>query len=77
MHEQENYTVSRPGVGDVTNGDVDYYPMDWEIVGKEDARPDGAGGETAAPAARTAPVRCGDNQPQQTDDAGGYEIVNE
>lgn len=57
MHEQENYTVSRPGVGDVTNGDVDYYPMDWEIVGKEDARPDGAGGETAAPAAQAASVQ--------------------
>lgn len=78
MPEQQDYAVSRPGAGDVTNGSVDYYPMDWEIVGKEDARPDGAGGETAAaPAARTAPARCGDNQPQQTDEAGGYEIVKE
>lgn len=36
MPEQRNIPVFRPGAGDVSNGSVDYYPMDWEIVGRED-----------------------------------------
>ena len=42
MPEQRNIPVFRPGAGDVSNGSVDYYPMDWEIVGRED-QPAGAG----------------------------------
>ena len=35
MHvpEMHEYTLSLPGAGDVTNGSVDYYDMDWEITG--------------------------------------------
>ena len=29
MPEQRNIPVFRPGAGDVSNGSVDYYPMDW------------------------------------------------
>ena len=67
MPEQQDHAVSRPGAGDVTNGSVDYYPMEWEVVRREDGQPDPGG------------VRpdCGSNRHQQTDDAGGYEIVNE
>ena len=36
MPEQRNIPVFRPGAGDVSNGSVDYYSMDWEIVGRED-----------------------------------------
>lgn len=79
-----DYSVSRPGAGDVTNGSVDYYPMEWEITGGQEepsalerARSDCGCGKTAAPAARAVPARCGNNLPQQTDDAGGYEIVSE
>ena len=36
MPEQRNIPVFRPGAGDVANGSVDYYPMNWEIVGRED-----------------------------------------
>ena len=36
MPEQRNIPVFRPGAGDVSNGSVDYYPRDWEIVGRED-----------------------------------------
>ena len=56
--EQSVFAVSRPGTGDVTDGSVDYYGMDWEIVGhpaqraiQADPAPpcgqDGAGGPTA------------------------------
>ena len=36
MPEQQDHAVSRPGAGDVTNGSVDYYPMEWEVVRRED-----------------------------------------
>ena len=32
MPREESYTIAEPGAGDVTDGSVDYYPMDWEIV---------------------------------------------
>ena len=67
MPEQQDHAVSRPGAGDVTNGSGDYYPMEWEVVRREDGQP--APGDTRPD--------CGSNRPQQTDDAGGYEIVNE
>ena len=39
MPEQQDHAVSRPGAGDVTNGSVDYYPMEWEVVRREDGQP--------------------------------------
>ena len=72
MPEQRNIPVFRPGAGDVANGSVDYYPMDWEIVGREDqpaaGRARGACGraqEAAVPEAPTAP--------RQDGGAGGYD----
>ena len=70
---QKNFAVTQPGVGNVTDGSVDFYGMDWEIVDpgpiEEEIRCGGG----------TQPVvhRCVDNQPQQTDDAGGYAIIEE
>lgn len=75
MPEQRNIPVFRPGAGDVSNGSVDYYPMDWEIVGREDQ-----------PAAGRARSGCGcahvpeaPAAPSQDGDAGGYddEMVTE
>ena len=43
MPEQQDHAVSRPGAGDVTNGSVDYYPMEWEVVRREDGQPDPGG----------------------------------
>ena len=83
MPEQTNVPVFRPGAGDVTNGSVDYYPMEWEIVGREDqpaagrARSGcGCAQEAAAPA---APAPSQDGRPQQAGDDGGYddEMVTE
>ena len=71
--QQDEYVVSQPGCGNVTDGSVDFYEMEWEIVDPGSTEEDsgcGGGGET--PVER----RCIDNQPQQTDDAGGYEIIN-
>ena len=69
--QQDEYVVSQPGCGNVTDGSVDFYEMEWEIVDPGSTEEDsGCGGET--PVER----RCIDNQPQQTDDAGGYEIIN-
>lgn len=84
MPNEQTFAASRPGTGDVRDGSVDYYPMDWEIVGRDSllaARGPSAGrarqADDAAPEARDAEPRCGSNRPRQTDDAGGYEMVNE
>ena len=69
---QETFSVSRPGVGAVTAGSVDYYPMDWEIVRRAGGPADGK-----SPEGRAAAPRCGGNSPRQTDDAGGYEMTRE
>ena len=75
--QQDEYAVSQAGCGNVTDGSVDFYEMEWEIVdpGSEEQEDPGCGcsGETPElPIQR----RCIGNQPQQTDDAGGYEIIN-
>ena len=73
MMQQDEFVVSQAGCGNVTDGSVDFYEMEWEIVDPGSTEEDsgcGCGGET--PVER----RCIDNQPQQTDDAGGYEIIN-
>lgn len=86
MPEQRNIPVFRPGAGDVANGSVDYYPMDWEIVGREDqpaaGRARGGCGcaqEAAVPEAPAAPAPSQDGRPQQAGNAGGYddEMVTE
>lgn len=72
--QQEEFVVCQPGCGNVSDGSVDFYEMNWEIVDPgpiEEEDCGCGGGET--PVRR----RCIDNQPQQTDDAGGYEIINE
>lgn len=76
--QQEEFVVCQPGCGNVTDGSVDFYEMDWEIVDpgpieEDDCGCSGSGGgDDGTPIER----RCIDNQPQQTDDAGGYEIIN-
>lgn len=72
--QQEDFVVCQPGCGDVTDGSVDFYEMDWEIIdpGPIEEEDCGCGGG-GTPVGR----RCVDNQPKQTDDAGGYEIINE
>ena len=30
--QQEDFGVSKPGFGNVTDGSVDFYEMEWEIV---------------------------------------------
>ncbi len=69
--QQEEFVVCQPGCGNVTDGSVDFYEMDWEVVdpGPIEEPDCGCGGDTPT-------GRCLDNQPQQTDDAGGYEIIN-
>ena len=32
MPDRYEAVISRPGRGDVTDGSVDYYEMEWEIV---------------------------------------------
>lgn len=77
MMQQDEFVVSQAGCGNVTDGSVDFYEMEWEIVDPGSAEQEdpgcGCGGETPEPPAQR---RCIDNQPQQTDDAGGYEIIN-
>ena len=72
MPREESYTIAEPGAGDVTDGSVDYYPMDWEIVRRAGGPADGK-----SPEGRAAAPRCGGNSPRQTDDAGGYEMTRE
>lgn len=73
--QQDVFAVCPPGCGNVTDGSVDFYEMEWEIVdpGPIEENP-GCGGET--PPVPPVQNRCIDNQPQQTDDAGGYEMIN-
>ena len=84
MPREESYTIAEPGAGDMTDGSVDYYPMEWEIVGRDSlsaARSVRAGRSAAdetdaAPAARTETTpRCGGSRPQQN--GAGGETVNE
>ena len=56
MPEQRNIPVFRPGAGDVANGSVDYYPMDWEIVGREDQP---AAGRARSGCGCAASIGCG------------------
>lgn len=61
-----------PGVGDVTDGSVDYYDMDWPVA------ENGASEEemqkcAASPCGTSA---CTGNSPEQTD-SEEYEIVTE
>lgn len=77
--QQEEFFVWQPGRGNVTDGSVDFYEMDWEIVdpGPIEEKDCGCGGSSGGGGDDT-PIerRCIDNQPRQTDDAGGYEIIN-
>lgn len=61
-----------PGVGDVADGSVDYYDMDWPIT-------ENGVSEEEMPKCRPEPCgagqKCEDNTPQQTDDTG-YEIID-
>ena len=78
MPREESYTIAEPGAGDVTDGSVDYYPMEWEIVGRDSlsAGRSAADETDAAPAARTETApRCGGSRPQQN--GAGGETVNE
>ena len=62
-----------PGEGDVTDGSVDWYEMDWENV------ENGITEEQMAKCAEhtcSGTSSCPDNTPEQTDD-GTYEIVEE
>lgn len=73
MPEQRNIPVFRPGAGDVSNGSVDYYPMDWEIVGRED-QPAAGRARSGCGCAQEAPAAS-----SQDGGAGGYddEMVTE
>lgn len=71
--QQEDFVVIKPGFGNVTDGSVDFYEMEWEIVDPGPIEDDGCGCGGETPVDR----RCIDNRPQQTDDAGGYAMVNE
>ena len=70
MPEQRNIPVFRPGAGDVSNGSVDYYPMDWEIVGREDQP---AAGRARSGCAQEAAVPEAPAAPSQDGGAGGYD----
>ena len=63
-----------PGAEDVTDGSVDYYEMDWEVV------ENGATEEQMAKCiARSCPCTasdCSSNLPEQTDE-NAYEITQE
>lgn len=76
MPEQRNIPVFRPGAGDVSNGSVDYYPMDWEIVGREDQP---AAGRARSGCTQEAAVPEAPAAPNQDGGAGGYddEMVTE
>lgn len=76
MPEQRNIPVFRPGAGDVSNGSVDYYPMDWEIVGREDQP---AAGRARSGCTQEAAVPEAPAAPSQDGDTGSYddEMVTE
>lgn len=78
MPEQRNIPVFRPGAGDVSNGSVDYYPMDWEIVGRED-QPAAGRARGGCGCAQEAAVPEAPAASSQDGDAGGYddEMVTE
>lgn len=63
-----------PGAEDVTDGSVDYYEMDWEVVDNGAAEE-----EMTKCIARCCPCtesECSDNLPDQTDESS-YEITQE
>ena len=72
MPEQRNIPVFRPGAGDVSNGSVDYYPMDWEIVGRED-QPAAGRARSGCGCAQEAAVPEAPAAPSQDGGAGGYD----
>ena len=59
MPREESYTIAEPGAGDVTDGSVDYYPMEWEIVGRDSlsAARSVRAGRSAADEPDAAPLR--------------------
>lgn len=62
-----------PGAGDVADGSVDYYDMDWPVT------ENGASEEDMQKCRASlcgSAQRCADNTPEQTD-AEAYEIVTE
>ena len=73
--ETEMFCVSLPGVEDVDDGSVDYYPIDWELSDNEN--------EGSCPARRSCCCTendvsggCIANNPDQNDQQD-YEIITE
>ena len=63
-----------PGVEDVTDGDVDYYDMDWENI--ENGVTEEQMAKCMARACPCTTDECSRNLPEQTDDEL-YEVTQE
>lgn len=74
MLDETRNVPGLPGAEDVTDGNVDYYEMDWENI--ENGVTEEQMQKCIAKACGDTGARCADNDPAQTD-ADVYEITQE
>lgn len=75
--EMKMFCVSLPGVEDVTDGSVDYYPMDWELSDNEnEGSCSGRRSCCSSCTENDSSGGCAANSPTQ-DDQQDYEIITE
>mgnify|MGYP004585001695 FL=1 len=74
MLDETRNVPGLPGAEDVTDGNVDYYEMDWENI--ENGATEEQMQKCIAKTCGDIGARCADNDPAQTD-VGVYEITQE